>query len=89
MLQDELYYMDLSLIIICLLVISIIALLIFNFKIGLNNLQMAYAITGIAFGAMILLFITYNAHPECDAMINVNNVTLDTLQQACYKYINY
>ena len=81
--------MELSLLIICLLSIALIAILIFNFKIGLSNIQMAYIITTIAFGAMIFLFLTYNSHPECDAIINHNNITLNILKQTCYQYINF
>jgi hypothetical protein len=80
--------MNPTLFIVLLLMIVIIGILVFNYKLGLNNMNVAYIIGGIAFGCIILLMLTYNAHPECDALINHNNITLQQLQEKCYQYID-
>jgi len=56
-------------------------------KIGMVN--MAWIITIIAFASLLLLVFMYPSHPECNDMINHNNVTLQLLQDKCYQYINF
>lgn len=81
--------MEPILMIVMLMMVIIIGLLIFNYKLQISTLNVAYIIGGIAFGCIILLMLTYNAHPECDALINHNNVTLQLLQEKCYQYIDF
>lgn len=69
------------------------ALLIFIVANGIlhkfNTKIMSYVIVGTVLLSVILLVVFYNAHPECDAIINHNNMTLQVLQDKCYQYINY
>ena len=80
--------MEPILMVIIILMLALVTLLIFNYKIGLSTMNVAYIITGIAFGSMILLMLTYDAHSECDLMVNHNNVTLQVLQEKCFQYID-
>jgi hypothetical protein len=81
--------MEPTLIIVIIFMIAILGLLIFNSKIDINMLNMAYIIEGIVIISIILLMLTYNSHSECDALINHNNMTLVMLQDKCYQYINF
>lgn len=80
--------MNPTLFIVMLLMIVVLGLLIFNYKLNISMINMAYIIGAITFGCIILLMLTYNAHPECDALINHNNMTLQQLQEKCYQYID-
>lgn len=75
--------------IVILLVVALLGIFIFNNKLNLNNLQIAYIIVGIVCFSTLLLLIMYNPHSECDMMINVNDASLETLQDKCFKYINF
>ena len=75
--------------IVLILMFMIIGLLIFNYKLNISMLNMAYLIVGVTFISILLLTLTYNSHPECDALINHNNMTLVLLQDKCYQYINF
>lgn len=81
--------MEPILMIVLILMFMILGLLIFNYKLDISMLNMAYLIGAIAFGSIFLLMLTYNSHPECDALINHNNMTLVLLQDKCYQYINF
>jgi hypothetical protein len=81
--------MDPILIIIMVLMAMIIGLLIFNSKININMYSMAWIIVTIAFISILLLTLVYNAHTECYDLINHNNVTLNVIQDTCYKYNNF
>jgi hypothetical protein len=72
-----------------LLVCVLLGVIIFNYKIGLSNIHLAYIIMGLVFGSIIMLTLMYNPHSECDLMINFNNIPLETLQDKCFKYINF
>jgi ABC-type multidrug transport system permease subunit len=80
--------MEPVLIIIALFMILILGLLTINLKLKMDVLTLTYIITAIAFGSMILLMLTYNTHPECDSMLNHNNVSLQIIQDKCYKYMS-
>jgi hypothetical protein len=80
--------MEPILIIVSILIAMIIGLLIFNSKFKVDMQTMAWSITAIALGSMLLLVLMYPLHPECNDMINHNNVTLQALQNTCYQYIN-
>lgn len=80
--------MEPILMVVIILMFALLALLIFNYKIGLSTIYVTYIIIGIVFGSMILLMLTYNAHSECDLMVNHNNVTLRALQEKCFQYID-
>ena len=75
--------------IVLILMIMLLGLLIFNYKLDISMLNMAYIIGGVAFFSIILLTLTYNSHPECGLIINRNNITLQMLQDKCYQYINF
>lgn len=75
--------------IILLLVFTLLGIITFNYKIGLDNMRIAYIIGAFAIGSMVLLAIMYNPHSECDLMINFNNIPLETVQDKCFKYINF
>jgi hypothetical protein len=75
--------------IVLILMLMIIGILIFNYKLDISMLNMAYIIAGVAFLSLIMLMLTYNSHSECDAIINHNNMTLMMLQDKCYQYINF
>ena len=81
--------MEPTLMIVLLLMFMIIGLLIFNYKLDINMLNMTYIIVGITFFSIVMLMLTYNSHSECDALINHNNMTLMMLQDKCYQYINF
>jgi hypothetical protein len=74
--------------IVIILLSMLIGLLVFNSKMGISMENMSYIITFVAFISIVLLMFTYNSHPECDAIINHNNLTLQSLQNSCYQYIN-
>jgi hypothetical protein len=75
--------------IVLILMFMIIGLLIFNYKLDINMLNMAYLISGVTLFSIIMLMLTYNSHPDCELIINHNNMTLITLQDKCYQYINF
>jgi hypothetical protein len=75
--------------IVIVLMFMILGLIIFNYNHNIDALNMAYLIVGVTFVSILLLTLTYNSHPECDALINHNNQTLQFLQDKCYQYINF
>jgi len=80
--------MEFVLNILIILILALIGLITFNYKLKINTSNIAYIITGLAFGSIIFLMLTYNTHSECN-IINFNNVTLEVLQNTCYKYITF
>lgn len=74
--------------VVIILILALIGLIIFNYKLKISASNIAYIITGLAFGSIIFLMLTYNIHSECN-IINYNNVTLEALQNTCYKYITF
>jgi len=80
--------MEPILMVVIILMIALLGLLVFNNKIGLSTINIVYIIIGITLGSMILLMLTYNAHSECDFMVNHNNVTIQALQEKCFQYID-
>jgi len=55
----------------------------------LTPTNLAYIITLTAFGLIILLALTNNPHTECDGLLNANSLPLATIQENCYKYLNF
>ena len=80
--------MELTLLIVCFLLLTILGIFIFNYKLDITMLNIAYLITGIAFFSIVLLMFTYTTHTGCN-LINYNNITLQFLQDTCYQYINF
>jgi len=75
--------------IIIILILALIGLISFNYKLKLNASNIAYIITGLAFGSIILLMLTYNIHSECSGVMNYNNVSLQMVQTKCFQYLNF
>lgn len=74
--------------IVVLLMLMMIGLIIFNYKLDISMANMSYIIVGVAIISIMLIAFTYNSHSECDALINHNNMTLQALQDKCYQYIS-
>ena len=81
--------MEPILMIVLILMFVIIGILIFNYKLNISMINMAYIIVGITIISIFLLVVGSNTHPECDLIINHNNMTLQMLQDKCYQYINF
>lgn len=81
--------MEPILFVLMIIMVAIIGMIIFNSKININVQTFATVITIITFGSIVLLMFIYNSHPECDAIINHNNQTLQLLQDKCYQYIDF
>jgi len=81
--------MALVLFIITILLLLLIGIFIFNYKFKLSTLHISYIIIGLVVLSILLLILFYNAHPECDLIVNRNNYTLKMLQDKCYQYINF
>ena len=81
--------MEFILSIIIILIFGLIGLITFNYKLKINTSNIAYIITGLAFGSIILLMLTYNIHSECSGVMNYNNVSLQMVQTKCFQYLNF
>ena len=81
--------MEFTLGIVIILIFTLIGLIIFNYKLKISTSNIAYIITGLAFGSIILLMLTYNIHSECSGVMNYNNVSLQMVQTKCFQYLNF
>jgi hypothetical protein len=75
--------------VIIILILALIGLIIFNYKLEISTSNIAYIITGLTFGSIIFLMLTYNIHSECSGVMNYNNVSLQMVQTKCFQYLNF
>jgi len=75
--------------IIIIVILALIGLIIFNYKLKISTSNIAYIIVGLSLGSIILLMLTYNVQSDCNMIINHNNITLQLSQERCFQYLNF
>ena len=81
--------MEFMLSIVLILILTLIGLIIFNYKLKISTSNIAYIIVGLSLGLIIALMLTYNMQSACDMIINHNNITLQLSQEKCFQYLNF
>lgn len=81
--------MEPILMIVMVLMFMILGIIAFNYNSNVSMPTLAGFIFVTAAVSFLLIMIFYNSHPECDAIINHNNQTLQLLQDKCYQYIDF